>query len=168
MYRFCIVVVYSTDIKREDDDTPIKSENGPSSPIEGKNNETSPRNTGDELGTPPEIKRRRSTEGGDRSTCGSGVENDPPRKLALRTQLAQQLCSNSTKVLKRPQYPVRPAQLNSGSTTGSGSGVALCLDRACMIPVFRFLSTSELAISSLVCKTWANYTVTTNSLLLYT
>lgn len=78
---------------------PIKSENSPISPAEIKNEEDSPRHdNGGDIITPPEPKRRRSKDGRDRSSCGSVAESDPPRKLALRAQLAQQLCSNSTKV----------------------------------------------------------------------
>lgn len=59
-----------------------------------------------------------------------------------------------SKALKKPMYPVRPAQ--PGSHGGSGT---LCLDRTCIISVFRFLSPAELATCALVCKTWAQYSV---------
>lgn len=80
------------------------------------------------------------------------------KKNHLRTQLAHQIINSSTKVLKKPQYVVRPATVtsNSGSAAAFGLGA---LDPSCLLAVFRFLSPETLVTCSLVCKTWSTLSV---------
>jgi len=97
---------------------------------------------------------------GNMNSSGTGGPAEP-RKLALRTQLAHQLSANSSKVLKRPSYVVRPAPgpargIMSGTTTGCTN---LALEKACILPVFRYLSPAELARYAVVCRTWARLSV---------
>lgn len=81
---------------------------------------------------------------------------DAPRKLALRMQLAQQLTSNSTKILKKPLFVVRPAPNLTLQTLPSSN---LALDKRCVIPVFRYLDPHNLFQCSLVCKSWAQFSI---------
>lgn len=97
------------------------------------------------------------------SNMNSGGTGGPAetRKLALRTQLAYQLSGNSSKVLKRPSYVVRPAPgpprgIMAGTTPGCGN---LALEKACILPVFRYLSPADLARCAGVCRTWARFSV---------
>lgn len=97
---------------------------------------------------------------GNMNSSGTGGPAEP-RKLALRTQLAHQLSANSSKVLKRPSYVVRPAPgpargIMSGTTAGCTN---LALEKACILPVFRYLSPAELARYAVVCRTWARLSV---------
>ncbi|XP_063229275.1 jmjC domain-containing histone demethylation protein 1-like isoform X2 [Bacillus rossius redtenbacheri] len=97
---------------------------------------------------------------------GGGAE---PRKLALRTQLAQQLVGNSSKLLKKPSYVVRPAPAVSRCggamvhTYWRGVKVPatgdLALERDCVLPVFQRLGAAELARCALVCRAWARISV---------
>ncbi|CAH1115324.1 unnamed protein product [Psylliodes chrysocephalus] len=101
------------------------------------------------------IKKRRSSESADIETKNASP-GDPPRKTAFRMQLAHQIVSNSTKVLKKPMVVVRPApimSLNTMSTTN------LALDKRCILLTFRYMSPKELLTCALVCKTWATFTV---------
>ncbi|XP_055695982.1 jmjC domain-containing histone demethylation protein 1 [Lutzomyia longipalpis] len=107
------------------------------------------------------LKRRKSDDGG--SMCSSlhesveTVEHSVPRKKSsLRTQLAQQIISSSTKVLKKPMYVVRPAQ--AGGTTPSPTG-HYALDPTCMLAIFRYLPPEALITCSLVCKIWSTVSV---------
>lgn len=84
------------------------------------------------------------------------VPADPPRKTAFRMQLAQQIASNSTKVLKKPMIVVRPAPLVNTNTIAINN---LTLDKRCLVPIFRYLSPSDLLNCALVCKTWSSYTI---------
>ncbi|XP_055707188.1 jmjC domain-containing histone demethylation protein 1 [Phlebotomus papatasi] len=107
------------------------------------------------------VKRRKSDDGG--SMCSSmhesveTVEHSVPRKKSsLRTQLAHQIISSSTKVLKKPVYVVRPAQ--AGGTTPSPTG-HYALDPTCLLAIFRYLSPEALITCSLVCKIWSTVSV---------
>lgn len=100
------------------------------------------------------IKKRRSSECEIETEPAKEVE--APRKLALRTQLAQQLSSNSSKVLKKSLYVVRPAPALSLQSMPSSN---LAMDKRCILPVFRYLSPAALYQCSLVCKAWAQYSI---------
>lgn len=96
------------------------------------------------------IKKRRISESDD--------INEPqpePRKLALRMQLAQQLTANSTRLLKKPLYVVRPAPNLILPIPSSN----LALDKRCIIPVFKYLGPGTLYKCSLVCKLWSQFAV---------
>lgn len=99
------------------------------------------------------IKKRRSSEGEIETKSQSG---EAPRKQALRMQLAQQLTCNSTKALKKPMFVVRPAPLNMISPLPSSN---IALDKRCILNVFRHLSPKDLYMCSLVCKTWAQFSI---------
>lgn len=109
------------------------------------------------------IKKRRSSENTEIDTSTNDVQKDskdtpviePPRKLALRTQLAQQLSSNSNRILKKPLYVVRPAPLQLQNFAASN----FAMDKRCLLPIFKHLSPTELFHCSLVCKTWAQLSI---------
>lgn len=84
------------------------------------------------------------------------LQQEAPRKIALRMQLAQQLTSNSTKILKKPLFVVRPTPNLTLNTLPSSN---LALDKRCIIPVFRYLDPHNLYQCSLVCKTWAQLSI---------
>ncbi|XP_037711805.1 jmjC domain-containing histone demethylation protein 1 [Drosophila subpulchrella] len=52
---------------------------------------------------------------------GSGGGGGSRKKNSIRSQLAQQMLNSSTRVLKKPQYVVRPAS-GTGSSSSSGNG----------------------------------------------
>ncbi|EDV49826.1 jmjC domain-containing histone demethylation protein 1 [Drosophila erecta] len=52
---------------------------------------------------------------------GSGGGGGTRKKNSIRSQLAQQMLNSSTRVLKKPQYVVRPAS-GTGSSSSSGNG----------------------------------------------
>ncbi|KAJ8888135.1 hypothetical protein PR048_007622 [Dryococelus australis] len=88
---------------------------------------------------------------------GGSVE---PRKLAIRTQLAHQLAGNSSKMLKKPSYVVRPAPIiNRWRDVKVAASGDLVLDRDCLLPVFQKLTAAELAKCAQVCRTWARISV---------
>lgn len=112
------------------------------------------------------VKRRKSDDGG--SICSSMMDapsetNDtitsqlPRKKNALRTQLAQQILSSSSKPLKKPLYVVRPANVSSQSSSQSNGNLAL--DSTVLHNVFRYLSPDMLVTCSMVCKSWSNASV---------
>lgn len=103
------------------------------------------------------IKKRRSSECAEIETKTQLVASgDPPRKVAYRVQLAQQIVSNSTKVMKKPMVVVRPAPIMPLSSLPTNN---LAMDKRCMLLTFRYLSSKDLLTAALVCKTWAAYTV---------
>lgn len=109
------------------------------------------------------IKKRRSSDGGAATDVDTKTSSSPPidlpRKTAFRMQLAQQIASNSTKVLKKPMVVVRPAQPPPISMYNSVIGANnLALDRRCVLNVFRYLK-KDLLNCALVCKTWAQYSI---------
>ncbi|XP_055610919.1 jmjC domain-containing histone demethylation protein 1-like [Uranotaenia lowii] len=108
-------------------------------------------------------KRRKSDDGN--SMCSSvqdSVEISehnqslPRKKSSLRTQLAQQIHSSSTKTMKKPVYPVRPAHVHSSGLSQAGN---YALDQTCLLAVFRYLPPETLVTCSLVCKLWSNISV---------
>lgn len=82
--------------------------------------------------------------------------SEAPRKQALRMQLAHQLTSNSTKVLKKPMYVVRPAPIVMTNPVASSN---TALDKRCVLKVFKYLAPKDLYTCSLVCKTWAQFSI---------
>lgn len=120
------------------------------------------------------IKRRKSDDVG--SICSSMQDGStdhvetsstqvPRKKNTLRTQLAQQILSSSTKPLKKPTFVVRPAN-NSISTNSSSSSSSAnqhyALDVTALRSVFKYLPHETLITCSLVCKTWSNLSVEPN------
>ncbi|XP_025836100.1 jmjC domain-containing histone demethylation protein 1 isoform X2 [Agrilus planipennis] len=99
------------------------------------------------------IKKRRTSEGDVPSS--KSPPNEAPRKQALRMQLAQQLINNTNKTLKKPLCVVRPAPITNSSLPAGN----LPLNKRIILNVFRFLSPHDLFQCSLVCKTWAQYSI---------
>ncbi|KAL1374125.1 hypothetical protein pipiens_004994 [Culex pipiens pipiens] len=108
-------------------------------------------------------KRRKSDDGN--SMCSSVQDSVdisepnhslPRKKSSLRTQLAHQIHSSSTKAMKKPLYPVRPAHVHTPVLSQPGN---YALDPTCLLAVFRYLPPETLAACSLVCKTWSNISV---------
>lgn len=86
-----------------------------------------------------------------------------PRKLALRTQLANQLTGTTIKALKRPLYAVRPAPggsvLKAVNAAADSGSLPPYMDLLALQLVFKCLSPAELAKCALVCKAWSNVSV---------
>ncbi|XP_058446304.1 jmjC domain-containing histone demethylation protein 1 isoform X1 [Malaya genurostris] len=108
-------------------------------------------------------KRRKSDDGN--SMCSSMQDSVdinehnhslPRKKSSLRTQLAHQIHSSSTKPMKKPLYPVRPAHVHQPVLSQPGN---YALDPTCLLAVFRYLPPETLVTCSLVCKTWSNISV---------
>lgn len=93
---------------------------------------------------------------GEENTEPQLTQMEAPRKLAVRMQLAQQITSNSNKVLKKPLFVVRPAPNLTLPTLPSNN---LALDKRCILPVFKYLEPQELFRCSLVCKSWAQLSI---------
>ncbi|KAM3963878.1 lysine demethylase 2 [Aphomia sociella] len=138
----------------------IKSEAG--SDNEGKNEVL-------HIKSEDDIKREDSGSGGECIDGGEGgawepaakkrrpsEDDDAPKKQALRTHHALQLTHHTTKVLKKPLYPVRPAPPVGPAANNIGSP---WLDREAMLRVFAKLLPAELATCALVCKAWAEYSM---------
>lgn len=108
------------------------------------------------------IKRRKSDDGSMCSSLHESVEttdnnpNLPRKKNALRTQLAHQIISSSTKPMKKPLYVVRPANLSNSSNSHS---VNYALDPTCLLAIFRHLPPETLVTCSMVCKVWSTASV---------
>lgn len=96
----------------------------------------------------PLVKKRRSGE-------EAGENKVLNTKTAFRMQLAQQLTSGSTKILKKPMFVVRPAppQINSAPMNN------FALDKRCILPVFKYLTQKDLYQCMQVCKLWSQYTI---------
>uniref|UniRef100_A0A182VQX8 [histone H3]-dimethyl-L-lysine(36) demethylase n=1 Tax=Anopheles minimus TaxID=112268 RepID=A0A182VQX8_9DIPT len=121
------------------------------------------------------VKRRKSEEGGainanhGNSNHGTGqgtsdghdTKNNhgtlPRKKSSQRMQLAHQIHSTSTKAMKKPLYPIRPASVTHTPTMPSSGNYAL--DATCLLAVFRYLPPETLATCTMVCKTWSNIAV---------
>ncbi|XKL65132.1 hypothetical protein PGB90_005218 [Kerria lacca] len=93
------------------------------------------------------------------STSSAPVSIPEPRKLALRTQLANQLTGNTIKALKRPLYPVRPAPVVNKTGNIETNTLPSYMSRSALLFVFKWLSPMELGKCALVCKTWSNVSV---------
>ncbi|XP_076255197.1 lysine demethylase 2 isoform X2 [Rhynchophorus ferrugineus] len=104
------------------------------------------------------IKKRRSSENSEVETkVAPPPSSDNNRKTAFRMQLAQQISSNTTKVLKKPMVVVRPAPLmviNPLIPTNN-----LALDKRVILSIFKYLLPKDLLNCALVCKTWATYSI---------
>lgn len=147
-----------------------------------KTTATTPLATPDDM-NPPLYKRRKSN---DNETAASGAAGDdataptkattvehsvPARKKnSLRTQLANQITSSSTKPMKKPLYVVRPGSLATSISAGAAGGTsalstavssstgasnAHALDPTCLLAVFRYLPPETLVQCSMVCKVWS-------------
>lgn len=81
----------------------------------------------------------------------------PRKKSTLRNQLAQQIMNSSTKQLKKPLYPVRPAMQQSSQS--ACQNVPYSLDPSCLLQIFKYLPQESLTNCALVCKTWSNVSV---------
>ncbi|XP_049529879.1 jmjC domain-containing histone demethylation protein 1 [Anopheles darlingi] len=96
--------------------------------------------------------------GNDGHEGGKNSHSLPRKKSTQRTQLAHQIHSTSTKQMKKPLYPIRPAALSHTPGGQSQSG-NYALDANCLLPVFRYLPPETLVTCTLVCKTWSNIAV---------
>lgn len=88
----------------------------------------------------------------------------PRKKNTLRTQLAQQILSSSTKTLKKSSFVVRPTVISASAISSSASSSSslnqhYALDPAALLSIFRYLPHETLITCSLVCKTWSNVAV---------
>ncbi|XP_053670041.1 jmjC domain-containing histone demethylation protein 1 [Anopheles nili] len=126
--------------------------------------------TGGTAGVP--VKRRKSEEGGlgnlnHVGAVGPGVtdihdtKNNhgtlPRKKSSQRMQLAHQIHSTSTKPMKKPLYPIRPAAVTHAPAMPLSGNYAL--DSTCLLAVFRYLPPETLVTCTMVCKTWSNIAV---------
>ena len=126
------------------------------------------------------VKRRKSDDGN--SICSSVQDSidthdatQSRKKPTVRAQLAQQIYNTSTKVLKKPIYPIRPAHSHGSMLTQSqitknrtnsqkmeqwlDHPSNCALDPTCLLAVFRYLPPEALVTCSLVCKTWSTISV---------
>ncbi|XP_035899887.1 jmjC domain-containing histone demethylation protein 1 [Anopheles stephensi] len=129
------------------------------------------------------VKRRKSEEGGGGAINvnhagsnhggagppdGNGTGHDgknatnhgslPRKKSSQRMQLANQIHNTSTKSMKKPLYPIRPASSVTHTPTIPVAG-NYALDATCLLAVFRYLPPETLATCTMVCKTWSNLAV---------
>lgn len=128
---------------------------------------------------PPFFKRRKSNdnESIDDSMAvktSTAEHSVPPRKKnSLRTQLANQIISSSTKAMKKPVYVVRPGShgtsiITTTPTIGGPSSLPTsvlspstsiasnyALDATIILAVFRYLPQETLVTCSMVCKIWS-------------
>jgi F-box/leucine-rich repeat protein 10/11 len=81
----------------------------------------------------------------------------PRKKNQIRAQLAQQIVQSSNKQLKKPNYPVRPADRSCSSSSSMNGNYAL--DPKVLLLVFKQLPQDVLVSCSLVCKMWAQVSV---------
>uniref|UniRef100_A0A182TAA1 CXXC-type domain-containing protein n=1 Tax=Anopheles maculatus TaxID=74869 RepID=A0A182TAA1_9DIPT len=82
----------------------------------------------------------------------------PRKKSSQRMQLAHQIHNTSTKPMKKPLYPIRPASSVTHTPTMPMAG-NYALDATCLLAVFRYLPPETLATCTMVCKTWSNIAV---------
>lgn len=108
----------------------------------------------------PVVKKRRSSD-----SCETMPILNNTTKTAFRMQLAQQLTSGSTKILKKPMFVVRPSapQLNIAAATATTTAPSInnnyALDKRCLLPVFKLLTQQDLYQCMQVCKLWSQYTI---------
>jgi G3E family GTPase len=105
------------------------------------------------------IKRRKSEDDHSdsmdiKSEMSKNDGNVPRKKNAVRSQLAQQIIQSSSKQLKKPIYPVRPAGASSSPTMSSFNS-HFAFDHKLLLQVFKYLPQETLVTCSLVCKSWA-------------
>lgn len=95
----------------------------------------------------------------------SGNSQVSRKKNSIRSQLAQQMLNSSSRVMKKPQYVVRPANTahagsnNSTGSNQSGSSSNLALDATLLKIIFRYLPQETLVTCCSVCKVWSNVSV---------
>lgn len=106
------------------------------------------------------VKRRKSDDDtmdsmDIKSETSKNDSSIPRKKNSVRSQLAQQIISSSTRQLKKPIYPVRPARkpLTAVNLTNP------LLDSKMLMSVFRYLPPETLVTCSLVCKIWSTVSV---------
>lgn len=100
-------------------------------------------------------KQRKSGDGSSKESHFN-LENSISRKRnALRAQLAQQIISSSSKLLKKSVFPVRPSLTSCQSSTNTN----LALDKQILLSVFQYLSHDTLVVCSTVCKVWADVAI---------
>nr|CAD7413379.1 unnamed protein product [Timema poppensis] len=127
-----------------------------------------PSNSDETTSLPPSVSNG-SEDMGSPLTNNNLVAVAEPRKLALRTQLAHQLAGNSTKILKRASFIVRPSSggnkgcSNLGIVTNSVKDVrlpgSLILEQEIVLLVFKHLSPADVGRCAQVCRTWARCSV---------
>ncbi|XP_061393788.1 jmjC domain-containing histone demethylation protein 1 [Musca vetustissima] len=112
--------------------------------------------------------------GGGSGGCGPG-NHGSRKKNSVRSHLAQQMLNSSTRVLKKPQYVVRPGSTHTSAGTvggaygnnlmsgnGGGGGYVgpnLALDPTLLKIIFRYLPQETLVTCCSVCKIWSNVAV---------
>lgn len=102
------------------------------------------------------IKRRKSGEETNKESSNNNLENNITRKRnALRAQLAQQIISSSSKMLKKPVFPIRPSFYHMQSSNYTN----LAIDKNVLFSVFQYLNQDTLIICTSVCKVWADVAV---------
>ncbi|KAL9889603.1 lysine demethylase 2 [Glossina fuscipes fuscipes] len=93
-------------------------------------------------------------------TTGGSCGQVGRKKNSIRSQLAQQMLNSSTRVLKKPQYVVRPSAhmgYNGNGTTHATTNLAL--DPTLLKIIFRYLPQETLVACCSVCKVWSNVSV---------
>ena len=80
----------------------------------------------------------------------------PRKKNQLRSQLAQQIIQSSTKQLKKPIFPVRPAGPPAQSSMVNGN---LLMEPIVIHSIFKYLPHDSLVTCSLVCKSWSQESI---------
>jgi len=83
-------------------------------------------------------------------------------KLELRLQMSEKIMAATSKTLKKPRYVFRPPPLVAKveeiyerlKKQTEDNPVHLNLEFQLMLPVFKFLTTSQLALAARVCKSW--------------
>lgn len=93
---------------------------------------------------------------------GSGAGNGghgSRKKNSARSQLAQQMLNSSSRVLKKPQYVVRPGSHAAAYGSTGHAGPNLALDVTLLKIIFRYLPQESLVTCCSVCKAWSNVAV---------
>lgn len=104
----------------------------------------------------PPVKKRRNSDDSIEINNKVQIGGDVQRKIAFRMQLAQQLTGGSTKILKKPMFVVRPAPPSISLQVQINN---LTLDKRCVVPIFKYLSKTDLFNCMQVCKLWAQYSI---------
>ncbi|KAG5680189.1 hypothetical protein PVAND_009714 [Polypedilum vanderplanki] len=112
------------------------------------------------------VKRRKSDDDQCISMDSMDVKSEmskndslPRKKNQIRAQLAQQIVQSSNKQLKKPNYPVRPADRPSSSSSTLSMNGNYAIDPKILLLVFKYLPQDVLVSCSLVCKTWAQVSI---------
>ncbi|XP_073830990.1 lysine demethylase 2 [Musca autumnalis] len=96
--------------------------------------------------------------------AGGNGNHGSRKKNSVRSHLAQQMLNSSSRVLKKPQYVVRPGSSHTsagyGNSMGGGyAGPNLALDPTLLKIIFRYLPQETLVTCCSVCKVWSNVAV---------